>query len=312
MESLARFLAQLDRPFEYAARTAGSPRDRVQGLGRFVREQLADLSPVQSAHARRLLRRLARLFQDYDRMDGPARADRLSAAQRIVTELRSLPEEPPGPKRPEPVGEADALAQSIERVPGIGGRRAAQFRALGAATIEELLTVLPWRYEDRSRLRAVSQLVPDETQTVRVEVKAVGGGRTRRRLAIVELVGADDTGLLSAKWFGQSYLQTYFKIGQHLMLTGRVRPNRYGGPRWQMENPQYEVIERRGDELLHSGRMVPVYHETRGLGSRAIRTIMRRAIDMYGDLWPEWLPEWVRRSYRLMPASQAIEEAHFP
>ena len=312
MKSLEQFLAQIDRPLGYAAKVSGAGRARVR-LGRYVTDQLTNLSGVPSPQARQLLRRLMRLFQDYDGLAEAARPERLSAAQSILAQLRDLPAGPGDGARPARPEDGAALAQSIDHLPGVGSRRAAQLRTLGASTVEELLTMLPWRYEDRSQLCPVSRLEPDQFHTVMVEVKAVGGGRTRRRwLAIVELVGADDTGLLSAKWFGQPYLQQYFKIGQRVMLTGRARPNSYGGPRFQMENPHYELIDRSGDALLHSGRIVPVYHETRGLGSRAIRTIMRRAIDMYGDVWPEVLPEWARRAHQLMAPSQAIEEVHFP
>jgi ATP-dependent DNA helicase RecG len=173
--------------------------------------------------------------------------------------------------------------------------------------------MLPWRYEDRTRLSAVRHLTPDREHSVLVEIKAVGAGRAgRRRLSIVELMGDDGTGLLSAKWFNQPYLERYFRAGQRVILTGRPRVNPYGGTRYHMESPHYEVIDLQGDELIHSGRIVPVYHETKGLSSRVIRTIMRRTLDRYGDLWPEVLPEWIRREQGLMPATQAIDEAHFP
>jgi ATP-dependent DNA helicase RecG len=253
------------------------------------------------------------LFHDYDRLSDSARAARLAAARSVLDQLRECAARAGREGTAVVPDGTAALAQSVERLPGVGSRRAAQLRRLGAATIEELLTMLPWRYEDRRQRCTVSQLEPDRDQTVLLEVKAVGSGRAgHRRLTIVELVGADETGWLAAKWFGQSYLQRYFKIGQRVMLTGRPRPNRYGGPRMQMENPHYEVIDQSGDELLHSGRIVPIYHETRGVSSRIIRTVIRRSIDLYGDLWPELFPEAVRRRYKLIPAARAIEEAHFP
>jgi ATP-dependent DNA helicase RecG len=312
-ESLGRFLRQIDRPLSFAVRISNSRRPRVQGLGRFIHAQVMQLGVTVAPETRRLLRRLARLFQDYDQLGEALQRQRLDVALSIVATLKETAD----PSRPpSQAGEDEgvvALSQRLEQLPGVGRTRAAQFRRLGVTTVEELLTMLPWRYEDRTRLSTVAQLAADQEQSVLIEIKAVGGGRAgRRRLSIVELIGDDGTGLLSAKWFNQPYLERYFRAGRRVILTGRPRPNPYGSPRYRMESPQYELIDRRGDELIHSGRIVPVYHETKGLSSRAIRALIRRALDRVGELWPDLLPDWMRHEYRLVSAAQAIEEVHFP
>ncbi len=313
MDPLELFLSQVDRPLGYAVKALQSQRQTVQGLGRYVIHRLAQIDDVPSSPSRLLLRRLARLFRDYDQVTEETRRQRLAAAQMILANLRDLAGRCVTTVS-ETAGDALALlTQPIEVLPGVGAKRAAQFRQLGVATIEELLTNLPWRYEDRRQTCPVSRLRPDVDQTVLVDVKAVGSGRThRRRMTIVELVVGDETGLLSAKWFNQPYLQHQFKTGQRLMLTGRPHPNRYGGPRYQMDNPQYECMDQSGDELIHSGRIVPIYHETRGLTSRMIRAVMRRAIDRYAALWPDTLPPGVCRDVRVIEPARAIEEVHFP
>jgi len=310
VESLGRFLEHVGRPLSYASGVSARRRPKVQGLGRFIRAQVAQLGDVSSADVRRLVRRLARLFDDYDRLGEPLQQQRLAAARSIMASLQEAVDRP-GPATPaDPV---DALDQPLERLPGVGTARAARFRRLGAPSVEELFGMLPWRYEDRTRLTAVRDLTMDRDHSVLIEVKAVGSGRAgRRRLSIVELVGDDGTGLLSVKWYNQTYLERYFRAGQRVIVTGRPRANRYGGSRFQMDSPHYELIDRQGDELIHSGRIVPVYHETKGLSSRVIRAVMRRTLDRYGDLWADVLPDWVRHEQRLMPAAQAIEEVHFP
>jgi ATP-dependent DNA helicase RecG len=313
-KSLGRFLEQIDRPLSYAIKVSeDTRRPRVLGLGRFIRAQVMYLGVITSPDARRLVRRLERLFQDYDQLDEPLQRHRLETAQTIVAALKETA------GRFDPVStsvardETDALNRPLDQLPGVGNTRAAQFRRLGVVTIEDLFAMLPWRYEDRTHFSRVRQLKMDRDQSVLIEVKAVGSGRVgRRRLNIIELIGDDGTGLLSAKWFNQPYLQRYFRVGQRVILTGRPRLNFYGGSRYQMESPHYELIDQRGDELIHSGRIVPVYHETKGLSSRVIRALMRRTLDQYGDQWPEILPEWARREHHLASAGQAIEEAHFP
>jgi ATP-dependent DNA helicase RecG len=311
---LGRFLEQIDRPLSYAVKVShDSRRPRVLGLGRFIRAQMMHLGAITSPDARRLVRRLERLFQDYDQLDEPLQRHRLEAAQAIVAALKETPGRFDQVSRNVAPDETDALTRPLDQLPGVGSTRAAQFRRLGVVTIEDLFAMLPWRYEDRTRLSRVRQLTMDRDQSVLIEVKAVGSGRVgRRRLSIIELIGDDGTGLLSAKWFNQPYLKRYFRVGQRIILTGRPRLNSYGGSRYQMESPHYELIDQRGDELIHSGRIVPVYHETKGLSSRIIRVLMRRTLDRYGDQWPEVLPEWARREQHLASAERVIEEAHFP
>src|SRR5262245_42775791 len=49
-----------------------------------------------------------------------------------------------------------ALATPIESLKGVGPKRAAQLTAAGLGTVEELLYHLPFRYEDRRRLKPIN------------------------------------------------------------------------------------------------------------------------------------------------------------
>ena len=45
-----------------------------------------------------------------------------------------------------------------------------------------------------------------------------------------------------------------------------------------MENPEWERI---GDDLTHTGRLVPVYPLTQGLSQRTLRRAVKEAVDNY-------------------------------
>ena len=49
-----------------------------------------------------------------------------------------------------------------------------------------------------------------------------------------------------------------------------------------MENPEWERVT--GDDLTHTGRLVPVYPLTQGLSQRVLRRVVKEAVDRYANL----------------------------
>jgi ATP-dependent DNA helicase RecG len=120
----------------------------------------------------------------------------------------------------------------------------------------------------------------------------------------------DVSGFLNCAWFNQPYLARVFKRGQRLIVHGRVQP--YGRGPLQMLVKDYEVVEDGPDEMLHTGRLVPVYPLTEGLTQRPLRRLMKRLVDGWADQLDDPLPERVRAGRALLPLPKAIRGAHFP
>ncbi len=200
----------------------------------------------------------------------------------------------------------------VQYLKGFGPRRAILFKKLGVETLEDFLYFIPYRYEDRTVLKKIGHLQVGEDQTVLAEIMAVSLIETpRKRMKIVNVAVSDETGIIHAKWFNQPYMKEVFRKGERVMLTGKVRENLYGGYRLEMENPQYEKMEEE-EPSLHMGRIVPIYHETKGLTSRQIRSLMRQTLNQYAFKIPEMLPDSVTSHHHLPPLQEAIVEVHFP
>ncbi|HXC61065.1 MAG TPA: ATP-dependent DNA helicase RecG, partial [Nitrospiria bacterium] len=201
----------------------------------------------------------------------------------------------------------------VQYIKGVGPQRARLLEKVGIRTVEDALYFLPRRYEDRGNLKPISQLISGESQTICGEVMAVDLVVTPRRgMRILELALQDKTGTVYAKWFNQPYLKNIFKKGQRLVLSGKSTTNRYYGHALEMENPNYEILDAEDQELLHTGRIVPIYPETKGLSSRPIRLLTDRLFELYSPVIPEILPEAIRKEYGLLPLSQALQMVHFP
>jgi len=207
----------------------------------------------------------------------------------------------------EPVGARTALGD----LAGIGPQRAKALARLGLTTIEDALVQhLPLRHEDRSRIIPLGRVSVGEARTCAGTIAGISpppGGRPRMPLVVMI---RDVSGFLNCAWFNQPYLARVFKRGQRLIVHGKVQP--YGRGPLQMLVKDYEVVEDGPDEMLHTGRLVPVYPLTEGLTQRPFRRLMKRLVDGWADQIDDPLPERVRLGRALSPLPQAIRGAHFP
>lgn len=199
------------------------------------------------------------------------------------------------------------LDTPVQYVKGVGPRRAADLARLGITTVGGLLRHLPRRHEDRSRLKPVALILPDTVETVRGRVVSVQEMRPRRGLTITKVAISDGTATLQAVWFNRPFIKKDLRPGAELVVSGRVE--RHFG-RLQMNSPEYEVLD--GSDLLHTGRIVPVYPAAEGLSQRYLRAIIKRAVETHAALMPEILPPGLPERLRLPPAAGAWRAIHFP
>ena len=196
---------------------------------------------------------------------------------------------------------------------GVGPKRAALLEKLGIRTIEDALWFLPWRYEDRSHIMPIGKLVPDEKATIAGTIHQARLQRTRRRsMTLLTMSVRDDTGAVDVVFFNQPYLESVLKSGLRVVLSGPVaaHPRHVNGV--QMKSPHYELVGEDEDLLLHVGRIVPIYHETRGLSSRQLRWIMQALLEAYDAHLPDPLPASLLERHHWPSFHAAIAESHFP
>jgi ATP-dependent DNA helicase RecG len=65
-------------------------------------------------------------------------------------------------------------------------------------------------------------------------------------------------------------------------------------------------------DLIHTGRLVPVYPLTEGLHQRQVRKLIKGVVDQWARQVPDFLPVEVKEHCRLIPLPQAIAQAHYP
>jgi len=215
------------------------------------------------------------------------------------------------------------LSTSVQYVKGIGPRFAEILLDKGISTVEDLLYYLPFRYEDRLNPRGIGELRVGEMASVIVEVRTFGLFRTRR-MPIFQMTVGQGRDTLNCVWFNASYLKDRFRAGMLLALYGKVEAGNRGGHRFEILQPQYEVLhdpaeaQANGEEQkwqsLEVGRIVPIY-EAAGNGRLTARWFRRVIHGMLENLEadvPEAIPAVVRGRMNLIDRRRAFWMVHWP
>lgn len=218
-----------------------------------------------------------------------------------------------------------SLSTPLQYIKGVGPKRAQILKKLNLNSVEDALFFLPRRYEDRRYIKNIVALESDVWETIYGEVKTSGLITTpRQKIKIFEVFVGDGTGTLVAKWFNQPYLKQIFKKGSRVILHGKVkfstsRSQNLSYRTWEMIQPEYEILdeeeiegESQTAELLHMGRIVPVYPSSEGLYQKALRGIMKTIVDRYVEAVEEILPNRLKEKYKLLNLQDAIRRVHFP
>lgn len=150
---------------------------------------------------------------------------------------------------------------------------------LGIFTEEDFLHHYPFRYEDLSDA-ITGQIVSSRNLYLR-------SGKTMQKVIASTKIGNQEL-----TWFNQPYLIKTFIPGIKISFSAN----------------NYEVIT--GGELIHTGRLVPIYPETKGISSKWLR---RRIYNLLKKTKiQDWLPESIKIKYKLIDLALALRQIHFP
>ncbi len=204
------------------------------------------------------------------------------------------------------------LSTLIEQVPKIGPAYQKKLKKLGIKTVSDLLFYFPQRYNDFSNIVEINKVKNGTTACVQGKIIEIATEKSFKKwMDITEATIEDETGQIRALWFNQPYITTSLKEDDIVCLAGKISLGKGG---IYFNNPAYEKItdytEIKG--LTHTGRIVPVYSETKGLTSRWLRYIIKPLLASLYKQVPEILPQEILKKHKFLPIEQAIWQAHFP
>ncbi len=195
----------------------------------------------------------------------------------------------------------------IQYVKGVGPAKAKLLANLGVLNVEDLLYFFPRRYEDRSQFTPIAMLKVGDAQTICGQVLSCRRNFYSKNRT-VEACIEDKSGRINCVWFNQPWLDKIFKLGQEIVLYGRVDIfNR----RLQMVVPDFEIISTE-DRSLNMGRIIPVYPLTRGINQRYLRKLIDTCLNLHATQLQDMIPKEIRQKRHLNPIAKSICQIHFP
>lgn len=208
------------------------------------------------------------------------------------------------------------LDSLIEELPATSSITKNKFKSLGINTYFDLLNYFPSRYEDYSIISKINRIQVGEVVTVVGKIIEAKNQYTRSRITIQKIVVADDTGSVEISWFNQPYLMRVFKVGDTISVAGLVKQF---GSKISIEPKEYEIVhfDRLNDRsvLLHTGKIVPVYSEKKGLSTKTIRDKIHAVLVITAAVMhrvAETLPGEIISYNNLIGEKEAIFQIHFP
>ena len=200
------------------------------------------------------------------------------------------------------------LSSPLTVLRGVGPALAEKLKRLNLQRVEDLLFLLPLRYEDRTTLHKIGSLKPGMRGLVSGEVLLAETAYRGRRNLLVRI--SDGSGQITLRFFYFSrQQQAQFQAGAIVSAFGDVRAGAAGS---EMVHPEYRVL-RPQQKVEVSDRLTPIYPMTEGVQQGRLRNLVGQALAMMRKSPPEeLLPKSVREKYGLHSLSEALTYLHEP
>jgi ATP-dependent DNA helicase RecG len=190
---------------------------------------------------------------------------------------------------------------------GVGESLAGRLAKLGITTVQDLLFLLPLRYEDRTRVVPIGSARAGERVVVEGEVLLCEVAFRGRRQLLCRI--SDGSGSLTLRFFHFSAAQQQgLARGTRLRCFGEIRRGP-GGP--EIVHPEYRRVAAEGSATAEA--LTPIYPLTEGLQQGRLRQLTDLALAEFArESVNDWLPESILDQLSLPALRDAIRYLHRP
>ncbi len=167
------------------------------------------------------------------------------------------------------------LAQMpLSALQGVGPSMVNKLEKLGLISIADMLFHLPLRYEDRTRVTMIRDLLAGISTNIIGEVVNNQIVQGKRRMLVVTV--SDGTGTINLRFFHFSANQKNgLAIGSEIRCYGEI--NR-GGRGFEIIHPEYKRLDQEQILTLVDETLTPVYPTTEGLKQITLRKLSAQAL----------------------------------
>jgi len=190
---------------------------------------------------------------------------------------------------------------------GVGPALADKLAKLGVTQVQDLLFVLPSRYEDRTQISAIGSVRHGMRVVVEGEIQLTEVVYRRRRQLLCRV--ADRTGSLTLRFF-------YFSAAQQANLARGTRIRCFGEVRrgplgLEIVHPEYRRIGAAAAPLEEV--LTPIYPTTEGVPQARLRYLIDLALrEAETSGVRDWIPSELLSKLDLPPLAEALSMMHRP
>jgi len=202
------------------------------------------------------------------------------------------------------------MEEKIESLNYLKKRDITRLKKLGIETLRDCFYYFPNRYEDFSNIKKISEIETDTPLTIQGKIERVKDIFLRNGRVLTEVEISDDSSKIKAIFYNQPFLKNVFKKGEFFSFSGKVVEK---SGKFYLQHPIYEKIPKIPYfQLLHTGKIIPIYPEIKGISTKWIREKISLIIKNEIEKVKEFLPEKILKSLNLIPLKEAILKIHFP
>lgn len=163
----------------------------------------------------------------------------------------------------------------LNSLTGVGASQAGKLAKLGLLTVQDLLLHLPLRYEDRTQLYAINDLLPGIWATVEGEVLHSDITFGRRRMMVCQI--SDGSGVLTMRFFNfNAGMKNSLAPGKRVTAYGEIKRGQRGA---EIIHPEYRIQgENSVTELQET--LTPVYSTTEGIRQATLRNLTDQTLKL--------------------------------
>jgi len=206
-----------------------------------------------------------------------------------------------------PASPAAAELRPVASLRGVGPALAEKLANLGVTRVQDLLFVLPMRYEDRTQVSAIGSVRPGGRVVVEGEIQLTEVVYRRRRQLLCRIT--DGTGSLTLRFF-------YFSGAQQANLARGTRLRCFGEARrgplgLEIVHPEYRRIDAESAPLEEV--LTPIYPTTEGVPQARLRALIMLALgeaEIAGVR--DWIPPALLARLELPSLLEALTMMHRP
>ena len=190
---------------------------------------------------------------------------------------------------------------------GVGSALAEKLQRLGVTQVQDLLFVLPLRYEDRTRVWQIGALLPGVRAAVEGEIQLAEVTYRKRRQLLCRI--SDGSGFLTLRFF-------YFSAAQQNGLTRGLRIRCFGEVRrgpfgLEIVHPEYRRVAENSEPLEET--LTPIYPLTEGVPQGRLRALITEALkELDTAAVRDWIPARMIEPLGLPPLKDALIYMHRP